>query len=106
MANEHVSVVARITAKPGREEEVQKELEKLVEETQHEKGVIEYELHQAAESASMFLIYEIWESQADLDAHLNSPHVRAFLDKTDELLKKPVDIVRCTKLAGCKREKA
>ena len=92
MTNGKVTVVARIKAKPGMEAEVREVLMALVAPTTREKGCINYDLHQAADNKGLFMFYENWCSREDLDEHLGTPHLQAFLGKAGELLAEPVDI--------------
>ncbi len=87
-----LTVVARIRAKPGLEEKVKAELLALVAPTRSEPGCINYDLHQSLDDESLFLFYENWVSRKDLDDHLKTPHLEAFLGKTEELLAEPVEI--------------
>lgn len=43
-----------------------------------EKGCVVYRFYRDLENAALFRIYEEWDSQADLDAHLKSPHIAEF----------------------------
>jgi quinol monooxygenase YgiN len=92
-----VTVVARIKAKPGMEEKVREELSKLLAPTRREKGCINYDMHQSIEDRSLFLFYENWTSEEDLQNHLGSPHIRAWFDLSQQLLAEPVEITRWQK---------
>ncbi len=92
MPKNRVTVVARIKARPGMEEEVRKELLALVAPTTREKWCINYDLHQAEGDKARFMFYENWCSREDLDEHLEKPHLVSFLDKADRLLAEPVEI--------------
>jgi len=92
MANKKVTVVARMKARPGMEEAVRHELLALVPPTTREKGCINYDLHQASDDNALFMFYENWCSREDLDEHLSTPHMQAFLGKVDDLLAEPVNI--------------
>ncbi|MCR9135928.1 MAG: antibiotic biosynthesis monooxygenase [Alphaproteobacteria bacterium] len=46
--------------------------------TSAEKGCIVYRFYRDLENAALFRVYEEWESQADLDAHLKSAHIAEF----------------------------
>jgi quinol monooxygenase YgiN len=72
-------VVAVITAKAGSEQQVQQALTALVEPTRSEPGCISYELLVSAADPATFITVETWRSQADLDAHLQTPHVQQAL---------------------------
>jgi len=61
-------------------------LEALVEPNSREKGYVNYDLHQGIEDPDQFFFYENWESDADLDAHLDAPHLRDFAARIPHLL--------------------
>jgi quinol monooxygenase YgiN len=87
-----LTVVARIKAKPGMEEKVKDVLLALVAPTRTEPGCINYDLHQALDDKSSFVFYENWQSKKDLDEHLQTPYLQAFLSKAEHLLAQPLDI--------------
>ena len=93
-----VSVVARLKAKPGNEERVKQELQKLLAPTRAEKGCVNYDMHQAVHDRSLFLFYENWESEEDLAKHLESPHIKTWFKLSQELLAEPIDISRWKKV--------
>ena len=86
---EKLTVVARLKARPGREEEVKQILLGNVAPTRAERGCIDYDLHQSHDDPGLFLFYENWESRADLDAHGQSPHIQALRARAAELLAEP-----------------
>lgn len=87
-----VTVVARIKAKAGMEEQVKSALLALVAPSRSDAGCVGYDLHQSMDDKSLFLFYENWASKADLDAHIGKPHLKAFLDKAEAILAEPVQI--------------
>jgi len=92
MTDQKLTVLACITAKPGCEEEVFKELCTLLEPTHAEAGCINYDLHRSQDNPARFFLYENWRSRKALDEHLAMPYLQAFLGKADALLAEPVDI--------------
>ena len=92
MAREQVSVVARAKAQPGMEEGLRQAIQEAVGPTRAEEGCINYDLHQGAEDPSEFLLYENWRSKADLDAHLEQPHIQDLLGKLPELTEDGIEI--------------
>jgi quinol monooxygenase YgiN len=92
MDKKKVTVHAKIKAKPGLEEKVKGELMALVGPTRSEAGCINYDLHQSLSDKTLFMFYENWTSKEDLDKHLKTPHLEAFLAKADGLLAEPIDI--------------
>ena len=87
-----VTVVARLQAKPGKEEEVLRELLHLVDATRREDGCLNYDLHISSDTLGLYLFYENWTSKAHLDRHAQSPHIQAFRVKGPDLLAAPVEI--------------
>lgn len=92
MASGPVTVVVRIKAKPGKEAVVREELLKLLAPTRTEEGCINYDMHQAPDDASLFLFHENWTSESDLNRHLESPHVKRWIDLAQELLAEPMEL--------------
>ena len=74
-----VHVLAVITAKPGKREEVLRHFRANVPAVRAEKGCIEY-------GADTFVVVEKWESMDALKAHAAAPHMAAYGAKTRELL--------------------
>jgi quinol monooxygenase YgiN len=72
-------VVAVITAVSGSEQRVHEALSALVAPTRSEPGCISYELFVSAADPATFITVESWRSSADLDAHLQTPHVQQAL---------------------------
>lgn len=92
MEQKKLTVLARIKAKRGREEEVKKELKALIEPTRSESGCINYDLHQTVDDPSVFMFYENWRSKEDLDRHMETPHFKAWSEKAADLIDGPPDV--------------
>ena len=92
MSGTKLTVVAKIKAKAGLEDKVKAELLNLITPTRKESGCLNYDLHQSQEDKGLFLFYENWTSRQDLDDHLKTPHLQAFLGKSGELLAEPIEI--------------
>lgn len=74
-----LNVVALLTAKPGSEEIIRGALTALAVSTRAESGCVSYELYNSAADPTVFVTIEKWESQADLDGHMASPHIAEAL---------------------------
>jgi quinol monooxygenase YgiN len=90
-----IHVVAVITAKPGKREEVLNHFRANVPAVRAEKGCIEYGAALDADPAlpvqtkygpDTFVVIEKWESLDALKAHAAAPHMAAYGAKTKELL--------------------
>ena len=73
-----LTVVAKITAKKGKERETLAGLQGLVTSTLKEEGCINYDLHVSAEEEGVFLFYENWASYDLWQKHMESDHIKAF----------------------------
>ncbi|WP_247267968.1 MULTISPECIES: putative quinol monooxygenase [Pseudomonas] len=71
-----------------------------VEPSRAEPGCIEYHMLRDKEDPTLFIFYEIWESQAHLDVHSNLPHMREFFDKRMTYLERDFDIRRIDMLSA------
>ena len=89
-----IRVVAIITAKPGRKEDVLKLFRANMPAVHAEAGCIEYGPAIDAEAGSIqtklgpdaFCVIEKWESMAALKAHGAAPHMAAYAAKVKPLL--------------------
>jgi quinol monooxygenase YgiN len=90
-----IHVIAVITAKPGRREEILRHFRANVPAVHAEKGCIEYGAALDAENAlpiqtkwgaDSFLVIEKWENMDALKAHAAAPHMAAYGAKTKELI--------------------
>jgi quinol monooxygenase YgiN len=90
-----IHVIAVITAKPGKREEILRHFRANVPNVHAEKGCIEYGAAVDAENAlplqtkwgaDTFLVIEKWESMDALKAHAAAPHMAAYGAKTKELI--------------------
>ncbi len=87
-----LTVVARVRAKPGKEEQVREALMALVEPTRKEAGCINYDLHRSQEDAALFLFHENWISREALDKHLQMPYLQELGAKAEDLFDGPVEV--------------
>ena len=84
--SEVVYVIATIKAKPGKEAAAEVMFNNLVTETHKEAGCLVYALHRRIDQPGTYYFVEKWASQAALDEHLGSAHIKAALAKQEELL--------------------
>lgn len=94
MTASSVLVVARVVAHRDRIFDLQSLLLGLLVSTRQEKGCIQYDLLHNNEDPTDFTFVEIWESQADLEAHLASDHLQAAIQQLEGLVTAPPDIRR------------
>lgn len=63
-----------------------------VEASRAEPGCIEYHMLRDKQDPTLFIFFEIWQSQAHLDVHSNLPHMKQFLEQREEYLKRDFEI--------------
>jgi quinol monooxygenase YgiN len=93
-----LTVVVRIKAKPEKKSRVKQELIKLLAPTHAEPGCINFDLHQATDDPSLFLVHENWVSEEDLQHHFEMPYLQAWLEQADSLLDAPMELTRWQKV--------
>lgn len=98
MADRLLTVVAKLRAKKGKEDEVRAELSKLVAPTKSEDGCIQYDLHESNDEPGVFLFFEIWKSQEHLACHFETPHLQHLKSREAELLVEPVELSLWTRI--------
>lgn len=73
-----LTVIARLKAKSGCEEQLGEKLQGLLSPTRAEEGCINYDLHRSLDEPGLFIFYENWETRPFWEAHMKSPHLAAF----------------------------
>jgi quinol monooxygenase YgiN len=90
-----IRVVAVITANPGRREEILAAFRANVPNVRAEQGCIEYAAHldasdigpfQAKFGPDAFVVLESWESPQALRDHIATPHMKAYAQRTKDLI--------------------
>ena len=90
-----IHVVAVITAKPGKREQILEAFRANVPAVHAEQGCIEYgPVVDAADAgpiqtplgADTFMVIEKWETLAHLHAHARAPHMAAYAAKVKDLI--------------------
>ena len=70
-----LTVIAKLKAKIGREEDLLTALQ----------GLVTYDLHRSHDDPGVFIFYETWESRPVWEDHMKTPHLVAFGDRQGEL---------------------
>lgn len=71
------AVIAKLSAQPGRRDELLAGLQSLLEAVDRESGTIEYIVHLDAGDADVVWVYERYDSQDAFDAHSSSDTMKA-----------------------------
>ncbi|ALU44941.1 antibiotic biosynthesis monooxygenase [Pseudoalteromonas rubra] len=89
--------MAKITAKETHKNTVLAELTKIVLPTLSEKGCINYDMHIDNNDDTVFMFHENWESEQDLNSHLESVHIKKCFEIIGDMLES-VEISRLSKV--------
>jgi quinol monooxygenase YgiN len=95
----HLTVVAEVSAKPGREEELKLLILSIIDTVRREDGCIQYDLHIATNDPMGFLFFENWKNGDALQKHLTSGHMRDFFSRAADLTLGPPRVVTYTRVA-------
>ena len=87
-----IAIFTRLTAKPGRRQELLEVLRELALATRAEPGNEQFEVHPARDEPDLVLGYEVFVDQSAIDAHRATDAVRLAREKLDGLLVAPPEI--------------
>eukprot|EP00020_Sapocribrum_chincoteaguense_P012275 CAMPEP_0170736094 /NCGR_PEP_ID=MMETSP0437-20130122/3437_1 /TAXON_ID=0 /ORGANISM="Sexangularia sp." /LENGTH=95 /DNA_ID=CAMNT_0011074445 /DNA_START=66 /DNA_END=353 /DNA_ORIENTATION=- len=91
------TIVAIITAKPDKVDFVRAQIDTLVAATRQEEGNLQYDLHTDKEVSERFTIYETYEDEAAVDAHMSTAHFQSFQEATKDAIAK-FDVLKLDKV--------
>ena len=80
-----VKIVASLTARPGRADELRALLDSMIEPSRGEPGNLRYDLWQDQADATRFALDELYADDAAVAAHRASPHFQTYLSSIAEL---------------------
>ena len=78
MNTKPLTIIAIVTAKPGREGELRTAQEQLVADTLQESGCLYYELHQSREDGRILVFVESWETEKQWRDHMEGEAMQRF----------------------------
>jgi quinol monooxygenase YgiN len=88
-----IAVFSKLTARPGRDDELATLLAELVTRTSSEPGTAVYALHRDRDEHRTFWLYELYEDEGALDAHRDGAAVRWVMPLLGDHLAGPPEIV-------------
>ncbi len=96
--SEPIVLVAQARAKEGCAEELGAAFLGIVPASRADAGCLVYRAHRRVDDPAVWMIYEKWASQADLDAHAATPHLQGLLAKLPELADGGLELVAYTQI--------
>lgn len=97
--NEQHGFILHAKTRPEQSDAFEALFRAYVEPSRAEPGCIEYHMLRDQQDPTLFIFYEIWQSQAHLDVHSNLPHMKQFFDNRMDYLKRDFDIRRIDMLS-------
>ncbi|MCO1601876.1 putative quinol monooxygenase [Desulfosporosinus nitroreducens] len=91
-----IKVIAKLTIKEDKIEELKSIIPELVAETRKEDGCLSYQLFQDVKNKKMLSFVEDWVSNEALQRHINSKHFQEAMPKIAELQEKEMELSVCT----------
>jgi len=87
-------IFARFEPRPGKERQLQDELELVLEPTQAEPGCIRIHLYQSTRPPVVFFIHSEWVDEAAFEIHAELPHTMRMISQVADLIAHPLEAVR------------
>lgn len=81
-----LTVVAEMSAQPGKEDALRQALLACIEPTRKEDGCVQYDLHESTVQPGHFVFYEHWTSAEALASHLATPHLTQLKSLVPQLV--------------------
>lgn len=95
-----VSVIAKLPAAPGKRDELAAAFEVAIANANGEDGTTYYILHADAKDADLLWVYEMYTSQAALDAHMGSDGFKALGGQLGPFMGGRPELIFMTPLIG------
>ncbi|MDT2046217.1 hypothetical protein CHN50_14280 [Priestia aryabhattai] len=83
---EPVIIHAKLKAKKGYEEELQKAVAHVVQPSKQEEGCILYAAHSSKEEKGTVIFYERWASEKAFQLHINSSHYQQYREAIRDII--------------------
>lgn len=87
-----VIVSVNVLPKPGHKQDFLEAFNRITPSVRAEEGCIEYGIYHKEENKEELFIFERWESQSALEAHLATDHMKAFFAEVADWLAKDNNI--------------
>ena len=81
-----ITVIAKLKAKSGAEEQLYEACRSLVAPTLQEDGCINYDMHRSTEEPGTFMFYENWTTRPLWEQHMQAPHLTKFSAATEGIV--------------------
>lgn len=99
-----ITILAKLTAQPGKEAEMRAALEAMVAEVDaKEPGVLAYTMHTMDDDPTAFWMYEQYADDDAFAAHNTTEHMKAFAGSMRSIAAARPEIIRLSEVVGVNR---
>lgn len=95
-----LAVIAKLTCQEGKRDELVRAMADYHPQVESEDGTLVYAVHEDKGDDAVVWVYEIYEEQGDLDAHMGSDAFKSLGASLGGLLAAPPDIMMMTPTHG------
>lgn len=78
-----LTVIAKLKAKAGAEDQLFEACRRLIAPTNAEQGCLNYDMHRSVEDPSLIMFYENWTDRPTWERHMQAPHLTEFSAATE-----------------------
>ena len=90
------TLLAYLNIQPGKEAQLLDAARDVIAKSRLEPGNLTYVLNHSIENPHLFVFFERFKSDEDLQAHRKTPHVVTFMKKMDSILAEPITLNELT----------
>ncbi|MGH2362955.1 MAG: putative quinol monooxygenase [bacterium] len=94
-----IFIFARFHAKPGNEAAIAEALLAVAAPSREEPGCFGLQDFQSIRDPQLFFVHSRWKDEAAFEVHAQLPHTIRFLERVEELIDHPLEVVR-TRVIG------
>lgn len=99
-----ITVLAKLTAQPGKEAEMQAALQAMVAEVDaKEPGVLKYTMHTVEAEPTVFWMIEEYADDDAFAAHGTTDHMKSFATSMREIAASRPEVIRVSPVVGVTR---
>ncbi|WPD18572.1 putative quinol monooxygenase [Thermaerobacter composti] len=77
-----IVLIARYVSRAGMGDRVEAALREMIPLSRREPGCRAYKVHRSLDHPDEFLLYEVYDDEAALEAHWQTPHFRRIIEET------------------------
>jgi quinol monooxygenase YgiN len=98
MTDEKIYLTAKITAKPGKFNDLREAILWVLPKSRAEEACVLYDPHTLTEDSDSIMFYEIWKDAAGFDVHAKSAHLAEFHAMLKDVLVGPAELTFLKKM--------